>query len=164
MEFPEGTGESWRSFVRGTRTSPSAGERKKPPCSASAKSSTASTASRCASSSHCTLARGGVQLDQPVRDVRIVVQESEPARASVTGGAVQASVVRRQLAEQEGAEAPRGVEPVRALEPVARLRESGEREAVPRREGLVVAERLRPLVPLGEHGGAELRVEDPRTT
>ncbi len=105
------------------------------------------------------LARRDVELDQPVRDVRVVVEEAEAARPPVADRAVEAAVVRGERAEQELTEPPRRVEPVGALEPVAGLGERGEREAVPRGERLVVAERLRARVALGEHALPELRLE-----
>ena len=87
-----------------------------------------------------------VELEQPVRDVRVVVEEAGAARAAVADRPQQAPVLRGERAEQELAEPPRRFEPVLALEPVARFGERGQREAVPRRERLVVAERLRPRV------------------
>ena len=52
MELPDGMGVSCSSFVRGTRSSASGVERKKPPFRSSPKSSTASRASRFTSRSH----------------------------------------------------------------------------------------------------------------
>ena len=105
------------------------------------------------------LARRDVELDQPVRDVRVVVEEAEAARTSVACRAEKAAVLGRQRAEQELTETACSVEPIHALEPVSRFRERGEREAVPRRERLVVAEWLLPGVSAREHSVTQLGVE-----
>src|SRR6186997_1496490 len=102
---------------------------------------------------------GDVELEEAVCDVRVVVEEPEAARPAVSDRAVQSSVVRRQRAEQERPEPPRGIEPIGSLEAVPRLGERGEREPVPRRERLVVAERLRTGVPLDEQSPAEIGIE-----
>ena len=96
---------------------------------------------------------------ESVRDVRVVVEEAEAARPPVAGRAEKTAVVRAQRAEEERAELTRRREPVLAVEPGARLRERGEREAVPRGESLVVAERLRAGVALRENTAPELGID-----
>ena len=77
------------------------------------------------------VARGGVQLEQAVCDVRVVVEEAEAARAPVSRRPVQPPVLGGQRSEEERAESPRRVEPVEPLEPVARLGDRRQREPVP---------------------------------
>ena len=107
IEFPDGIGSSSRSFVRATSTSPSRGERKKPPCSSSAKRSIATSAIRRASSSQRDVAGRDVELEQPVRDVRVVVEEAAAADATVADAAQHAAVLAAQRPEQERRRAPR---------------------------------------------------------
>ena len=92
------------------------------------------------------LARRDVQLEQPVRDVRVVVEIAVPARAALAEAAPQPAVRSRERAEEEVAEPACRLDPVRPLEPPPGLRERREREPVPRRDRLVVAQRLRALL------------------
>ena len=105
------------------------------------------------------LAGRDVQLEQAVRDVRVVVEVARSARAPVAAAAPQAAVLAGERAEQELAEAARRVDPVGPLEPPAGLGERGEREPVPGRDRLVVAQRLRPLLALLEEPGTRLGVD-----
>ena len=122
IELPDGIGLSSRPFVRATSSSPPVGARKKPPCSGSSKSSTASRASRRASSQPAHLAGRDVELEQPVRDVRVVVEEALAAHLSLAPRAREAAVLARERPEQELPDAARRLEPVGPLEPARRLR------------------------------------------
>ena len=87
-----------------------------------------------------------MQLEQAVRDVGMVVEEAAAADATVADAPQHAAVLAAQRAEQEARRAATArVEPVVAIEPARGLGERREREPVPRRDRLVVAERLRPL-------------------
>ena len=109
------------------------------------------------------LAGRDMQLVEPVRDVRVVLEVAGPLRDAVSPGSVQPLAV-GERAEQELGELARGVEPVVALEPPPRFRERGEHEPVPGGDRLVVAQRLRPLLPHREQPRAlvvgELAAQD----
>ena len=93
------------------------------------------------------LAGRDVKLVEPVRDVGVVLEEARVLGDAVPVGAVQASVGRRQRTEQELAESPRCGEPLVVSEARTGFGQRRQREAVPRRDRLVVAKRLRPLLP-----------------
>src|SRR3954469_19441457 len=105
------------------------------------------------------LACRDVQLVEPVRDVGVVLEKRVRVRASCTPRSKQLPVRLGQGAEQELAEPSRCDDDVVALETASRLRECSEREPVPRREHLVVACRLRPLLPQSEQPLPCLAVE-----
>ena len=88
------------------------------------------------------LAGGDVQLVEPVRDVRVVVEVARAGRPAFPVAPPEAALC-RQRAEQELRQAAGGCQPVVALEPPGRLRQCGERQAVPRRDRLVVEPGLR---------------------
>ena len=69
------------------------------------------------------LAGRGMQLEETVGDVGVVVEEAGPAGAAVAGGAQELPVLRRQRPEQEFSEPARSVEPV-GRAPRARARSS----------------------------------------
>ena len=131
--------------MRATSSSPSAGERKKPPRSSSREELDGEAGEAVRLLEPAELARRDVQLEQAVRDVGVVL---EVARALGLAGAERAvqAVVRRERAEQELAERARRLEVVGALEPAARLGKRGQGEPVPGRDRLVVAQRLRSLL------------------
>ena len=104
------------------------------------------------------VAGGDVQLVEPVRDVRVVVEVAGARRPALPVAAPQAAVV-RQRAEQELGQAAGGVEPVVALQAPRRLGECGQREPVPRRDRLVVEPGLRARPALLEQPRAQLRIE-----
>ena len=105
------------------------------------------------------LARGDVQLEQAVGDVRVVVQEAGPAGAAGAQAPTKPAFRGGQRAEQELAQPPRGLDPLRPLEPPPRLGERGEREPVPGGDRLVVAQRLRPLLAPLEEAPLQLGIE-----
>ena len=100
-----------------------------------------------------------MELEQAVRDVRVVVEEALAAHLSLPPRAREAPVLARERPEQELPHPSRRVEPVGALEPAGALGERREREPVPGREHLVVEPRLGPELALGEQPGAQLGVE-----
>src|SRR5688500_7454166 len=85
------------------------------------------------------LTGGDVQLEQAVRDVRVAVQVARAARPPVPVAAQEMPVLVRERAEQELAEPPRRLDPLRPAEPAPGLGERGEREPVPGGDRLVVA-------------------------
>src|SRR5262249_17273662 len=105
------------------------------------------------------LAGGDVQLVEAMRDVGVVVEEAGVLRDPAAIRAKEAAVRRRQRAEQELAETARGVQPGVVLVAHSSLRQRGEHETVPRRDRLVVAERLRPLLAAIEQLGLQLAWE-----
>src|SRR5262249_34096888 len=110
------------------------------------------------------LAGRDVELVEPVRDVRVVLQVPRHGGAAGAEAAPQPAVAVRERAEQELAEPARRLEPVRPLEPPGRLREPREREPVPGRDRLVVEPRLRALLAHREEPlpilGREVAAED----
>ena len=82
-----------------------------------------------------------------MRHVRMVVEEPRAADLALADAAHDPAVLAAERAEEELAEALGGREPVRAIEAARRLGERGERQAVPRRDRLVVAQRLGPVCP-----------------
>ena len=100
-----------------------------------------------------------VELEEPVRHVRVVVEVAGAARAALAVAAPKPAVVVGERAEQELPQPSGGVDPVRPLEPPPGFRERGEREPVPRRDRLVVAERLRALLSHLEEPRAQVLVE-----
>ena len=92
------------------------------------------------------LTRRDVELEQPVRDVGVVVEVAGAARPAVAPASPQPTGVIRERAEQELAEPPGRVDPLRPVEPPPGFRERRERKPVPGRDRLVVAQRLRTLV------------------
>ncbi len=100
-----------------------------------------------------------MQLDEAVCDVRVVVEVRVAARAPVPARTQQSPVLAGQRPEQKLPYATSSLEPVVAVETVGRFGERREREPVPRREDLVVAERLGTRRALGEHACAQLRLE-----
>src|SRR5262249_50072449 len=105
------------------------------------------------------LAARDVQLVQAVRDVRVVVEEAAPGGRARAPAAAQAPVLVAQRAEQEVGQTAGRLEEVAALEAAAGLRQRGEREAVPRRDHLVVAPGLRTALADLEQPHARLLVE-----
>ena len=96
-----------------------------------------------------------VELVEPVRDVRVVLEVAGALRDAVAPGAVEPLAV-GERAEQELAERARRVEVVGAVEPPPRLRERREHQPVPGSDRLVVALRLRALLARGEQRRALL--------
>ena len=92
------------------------------------------------------LARGDVQLEQAVRDVRVVLEVAGPLRLAGAEGPVQSAFAGRERPEQELAELAGRSEVVGALEPAARLGKRREGEPVPGRDRLVVPGGLHPLL------------------
>ena len=91
------------------------------------------------------VSRRDVQLEEPVRDVGVVLEVAGALGLAGPEGAVQTAVV-RERAEQELAERAGGLQIVGAVEPARRLGQRCEREPVPGRDRLVVAQRLRALL------------------
>ena len=85
------------------------------------------------------LARGYVELVQPVRDVRVVVEHARVTRLTCPPRPAEASVVRRQPVEQELRAGPRRRDEVVTFEAASRLGKGRDGQAVPRGHGLVVA-------------------------
>ena len=77
------------------------------------------------------LARRLVQLEQPGRDRRVVLQVRVDLRRAGAEAPVQAPALVRERAEQELGDRACGVEVVLAPEPTARLGERRQRESVP---------------------------------
>src|SRR5437660_10313552 len=92
------------------------------------------------------LARRDVELVEAVRDVGVVLEEAVRVRAPVTPRSEKPAVLRRERAEQELPKRPRRIEQVGSVQPPAGLRERRQREPVPGRDHLVVAEPLGPLL------------------
>ena len=86
-----------------------------------------------------------VELDEAVGDVRVVVEEAAAADPAVADAAQHAAVLAAERPEKEVAEPHGGLEQVVPLDAPGRLGERRESEAVPGRDRLVVAKRLRPL-------------------
>ena len=80
------------------------------------------------------LAGRDVQLEQPVRDVGVVLEVARSLGDAVAPGAVQPALGRRERPEQELRQAPGGLDPVRPVESAAALGQRREREPVPRRD------------------------------
>src|SRR5207237_10113634 len=78
---------------------------------------------------------------------------------AVSPRAVKAPVGCGERSEEELAESPRRLDPVGALERTAALGERAEGKTVPRRDRLVVAQRLRPLLALVEQPRPQLLVD-----
>ena len=100
-----------------------------------------------------------VQLEQSVSGVGVVGEVPRPFRDAVAPGAVQPAVAVRERTEQEVAEPRRGREPVRPADRAGARGERCEHQAVPRRDRLVVTQRLRPLLPNREEPLPRLVVE-----
>ena len=94
-----------------------------------------------------------MQLVEAVRDVRVVVEVGGVLRPAVAGRPPE-RIYGEQLAELDGRR-----EHVAALEPARALGQRGEREAVPRRDHLVVQAWLRALLSNREQPLARLFVE-----
>ena len=105
------------------------------------------------------LAGRHVQLVEPVRDVGVVLEVAGSLRAAGAVGSEEAPVVAGERTEQELGGIDRGRDEVAALEPSPRLGQRRDGHAVPGRDRLVVAERLRPLLSELEEPGARLLVE-----
>src|SRR6185503_12124701 len=86
-----------------------------------------------------------VELDETVRDVRVIVEEAAAADPAVADAPQHAAVLAAERPEKEVAQPHGGLEPVVPLEAPGRLGERREREAIPRGDRLVVAKRLRSL-------------------
>src|SRR5205085_8135234 len=102
---------------------------------------------------------GGVELVEPVRDGRVVVEVAGALRPPVAIRAMEAPLAVRERAEQEAGRVDGRCEEVGPLEAPSRFGQGRDGHAVPGRDRLVVAERLRtPLAQL-EEAGARLVVE-----
>ena len=106
------------------------------------------------------LARGEMELEQPVRDVGVVVEIAGAARPPVPPRARAAGPV-REWTEHELRGVFGGLDPVGPSQEPSRLGERRDREPVPGGDRLVVEAGLRPVRPLGEQPGAQLRLELP---
>src|SRR2546429_3151140 len=100
-----------------------------------------------------------VQLVKAVRDVGVVVEHAGVTRSAPTPRALQATVAVREGAQQEFRAGPGGGDEIAAFEPPSRLGERSHRQPVPGSNGLVVAQRLRSLLALGEQPCPRLLVE-----
>ena len=100
-----------------------------------------------------------VELEEPVRHVRVVVEIAGSAGAAIAVAAPKPAVVVGERAEQELPQRSSGVDPVGPLEAAPGFGECGERKPVPRRDRLVVTERLRALLSDLEEAGAQVLVE-----
>ena len=88
-----------------------------------------------------------VELEQPVRDVRVVVEIAGSAGAAIAIAALEPAAVAGERTEEELAQRSSRVDPVGSLEAAPGFRQSGESEPVPRGDRLVVTQRLRTLFP-----------------
>src|SRR3989442_1519628 len=93
------------------------------------------------------LAGRDVQLVEPVRDVRVVLEVARALRLALTPRPVEPPVLTRERPEQELGQPASRDEQVVPAEPPRGLRQRRQREPVPGRDRLVVEERLRPLLP-----------------
>src|SRR5439155_3264498 len=105
------------------------------------------------------LAGCDMQLVEPVRDVRVIVENPRLTRPACAPGAVEPARPGRQRPQQELRTRTCRRDEIVALEPPPGLGECGHRQAVAGRDGLVVAQRLRPALPPREPPGARLPVE-----
>ena len=157
IELPEGIGSSSTSFGRVASSSPSRGARKKPPRSSSANRTTATSAIRRASRSHRGSPVATWSARSPCATFAWSSRNPGPLDPALADAAHDAAVVASERAEEELAEPLGRREPVGAVEAARRLGERRQREAVPRGDRLVVAQRLRPL----SHG-SRAGAPDPR--
>src|SRR5581483_5058581 len=104
------------------------------------------------------LSRRDVELVEAVRDVRVVVEVADAGGASCSIRAKEPAVG-GERPEQELREAPSRVEPLCAVEPPPGLGQRRERQAVPRRDRLVVPSGLRPRRADCEEPLARLRAD-----
>jgi len=102
------------------------------------------------------VAGGPGELDEPARDIRVVLQVAGNPRLAGAIGPQEPPALVRELCEEELGHADSRVHVVGPIEAGAGLRERGEREPVPRGQCLVVPKRLRSPLALGEQLGARL--------
>ena len=100
-----------------------------------------------------------VELEEPVRHVRVVVEIAGSARAAIAVAAPKPALVVGERAEQELPQRSSGVDPVGPLEAAPGFGEGGERKPVPRRDRLVVTERFRALLSDLEEACAQILLE-----
>src|SRR5262249_22324532 len=85
-----------------------------------------------------------VEREQAVRQVRVVLEHALPARSAVLPRPAQPAVRPAESGEQLVGRYDGGIEVVRLRARTPAVGERADREAVPRRERLVVPRRLRP--------------------
>src|SRR5205814_1924296 len=100
-----------------------------------------------------------MELVEPVGDVGVVLEVAGVARPARPPAAVEAAVRARERPEQELRDLAARIDQLRTVETAARLRERRQRQPVPGRDRLVVAERLGPLLAHVEEPALELLVQ-----
>src|SRR5919201_1539521 len=100
-----------------------------------------------------------MELVQAVGDVGVVFEHAGVLRLSRPPGAEEPSLRGRERPEEELGAALGCVDEVRSLQATAGLGECRDGEPIPRRDRLVVAQRLWPSLALGEQSRAGLVVE-----
>ena len=100
-----------------------------------------------------------MQLVKAVGHVRVVLEHAGVLRFARAPAAEQASLRVRERAEKERRERTGGFEVVGSFESASGLGQGCQRKPVPRRDRLVVTERLRPQLALFEESCASVTIE-----